>query len=96
MGVDNHKIRNAGSVKFDVEVNQNPLRNTIKNKILLASKQRQSPAIDVCGIGLEDGRIILHNLRYDETVMSFSQEWGPVTSLTFRTGDFNSRELKYI
>jgi 3-deoxy-D-manno-octulosonic-acid transferase len=37
LGVDNHKIRNAGSVKFDVEVNQNPLRNTIKNKILLAA-----------------------------------------------------------
>lgn len=47
---------------------------------------RQAPAIDVCGVGLEDGRIILHNLKYDETVMTFSQEWGPIKSLTFRTG----------
>lgn len=37
------------------------------------------------GVGLENGRIILHNLKYDETIMSFVQEWGPVRSLTFRT-----------
>jgi U3 small nucleolar RNA-associated protein 21 len=47
---------------------------------------KQAPAIDVCGIGLEDGRIILHNLKYDETLMTFLQEWGAVKSLTFRTG----------
>ena len=37
LGIDNHKISNTGSVKFDVEINQNPLRNTIGNKILLAA-----------------------------------------------------------
>ena len=37
MGIHNHKISNTGSVKFDVEIKQNPLRNTIGNKILLAA-----------------------------------------------------------
>ena len=37
LGIDNHKISNTGSVKFDVEINQNPLRNIIGNKILLAA-----------------------------------------------------------
>lgn len=46
---------------------------------------KQAPAIDVAGIGLENGTILLHNLKFDKTIMSFSQEWGPVKSLTFRT-----------
>ena len=46
----------------------------------------QSPAVDVVGIGLESGGVVLHNLRYDETVMRFHQEWGPITGLSFRTG----------
>ena len=46
----------------------------------------QAPAVDVVGIGLQSGKIILHNLKFDETVMSFHQEWGPVIGLTFRTG----------
>lgn len=46
----------------------------------------QSQAVDVVGIGLENGRILLHNLRFDETVMRFQQDWGPVTSIAFRTG----------
>ena len=37
LGIHNHKISNTGSVKFDVEIKQNPLRNTIGNKILLAA-----------------------------------------------------------
>ena len=37
LGIHNHKISNTGSVKFDVEINQNPLRNIIGNKILLAA-----------------------------------------------------------
>lgn len=28
-----------------------------------------SPALDVVGVGLSDGRAIVHNLRYDEQVM---------------------------
>lgn len=46
----------------------------------------KAPAVDVVGIGLQSGKIILHNLKFDETVMSFHQEWGPVIGLTFRTG----------
>ncbi|KNC71582.1 hypothetical protein SARC_15877, partial [Sphaeroforma arctica JP610] len=45
---------------------------------------QQSPAIDVVGVGLEDGRVIIHNLRTDKSVCVFRQEWGPVTSITFR------------
>lgn len=45
----------------------------------------QAPAIDIVGIGLGDGRIILHNLKYNETIIEFKQDWGPVTSLSFRT-----------
>lgn len=47
---------------------------------------RQAPAVDVVGVGLQSGKIILHNLKFDEVVMSFHQDWGPVTALTFRTG----------
>ena len=46
----------------------------------------QSTAIDVVGVGLESGGVVLHNLRYDETLMKFQQEWGPVITLSFRTG----------
>lgn len=46
----------------------------------------QAPAVDVVGVGLQSGKIILHNLKFDEVVMSFHQDWGPVTALTFRTG----------
>lgn len=45
----------------------------------------QAPAIDVVGIGLANGQIKLHNLKYDETVIEFSQDWGLVTSISFRT-----------
>ncbi|XP_076347675.1 WD repeat-containing protein 36 [Tachypleus tridentatus] len=45
----------------------------------------QAPAIDVVGVGLGNGDIIIHNLKYDEVVMKFNQEWGPVTALSFRT-----------
>ena len=45
----------------------------------------QAPAVDVMAIGLASGDIVLHNLKFDETVMKFKQEWGPITALTFRT-----------
>ncbi|XP_063909551.1 WD repeat-containing protein 36 [Zophobas morio] len=45
----------------------------------------QAPAIDVAAIGLANGKIILHNLKFDETVMEFMQDWGLVTSISFRT-----------
>lgn len=45
----------------------------------------QAPAIDVVAIGLSDGRIILHNLKFDETLFELVQDWGSVISISFRT-----------
>ncbi|XP_075229735.1 WD repeat-containing protein 36 [Lycorma delicatula] len=44
----------------------------------------QATAVDVVGVGLSNGRIILHNLKFDETIMSFMQDWGAVTTISFR------------
>ncbi|RWS24154.1 WD-repeat protein-like protein [Leptotrombidium deliense] len=49
----------------------------------------QSPACNVVAIGLENGNIIIHDLKQDETVMNFKQEWGSVSSLSFRTDSPN-------
>ncbi|XP_032426472.1 WD repeat-containing protein 36 [Xiphophorus hellerii] len=46
---------------------------------------QQSPAVDVVGVGTATGRIIIHNIRLDETLMSFTQDWGPISTLAFRT-----------
>jgi len=45
----------------------------------------QAPAIDVVAVGLDSGEVFVHNLKYDETVVKFSQDWGPVTGISFRT-----------
>eukprot|EP01006_Ploeotia_vitrea_P044076 TRINITY_DN66802_c6_g1_i1.p1 TRINITY_DN66802_c6_g1~~TRINITY_DN66802_c6_g1_i1.p1 ORF type:complete len:1154 (+),score=620.96 TRINITY_DN66802_c6_g1_i1:18-3479(+) len=45
----------------------------------------QSPLVDVVAIGRADGSIVVHNLKYDETVTSFLQTDGPVTALSFRS-----------
>ena len=37
-------------------------------------------------IGLSDGRTVIHNIEFDETLMTFRQESGPVTAICFRTG----------
>ncbi|RHY46670.1 hypothetical protein DYB30_005275, partial [Aphanomyces astaci] len=48
----------------------------------------QSPAVDVAAIGLADGRIFVHNLKFDVTLMQFAQPTeGRVTSLSFRNDD---------
>ncbi|GLD95882.1 hypothetical protein PINS_up004560 [Pythium insidiosum] len=46
---------------------------------------QQSPAVDVVGIGLASGRIVMHHLQLDRLVMDFEQEQGRVTALSFRT-----------
>lgn len=56
-------------------------------------KMFQSPAVDVVGVGTATGRIIIHNIRLDETLMSFKQDWGPISSLAFRTGTGGGRPL---
>ncbi|XP_039750603.1 WD repeat-containing protein 36 [Pararge aegeria] len=43
-----------------------------------------APAVDVVAIALANGKIILHNIRYNQVVMEFIHDWGMVTSLTFR------------
>ena len=55
----------------------------------------QAPAKDVVVVGLENGGIVLHNIRVDESCMKFQQDWGPVTTASFRTGEVygNSAEL---
>ncbi|XP_060608574.1 WD repeat-containing protein 36-like isoform X2 [Ruditapes philippinarum] len=45
----------------------------------------QAPAVDVVAIGLANGQIIIHNLKFDETITKFLQDWGPVTTISFRT-----------
>lgn len=45
----------------------------------------QSPASDVLGIGFSNGLIVLMNMKLDIVLFSFSQNGGPVTSLSFRT-----------
>lgn len=45
----------------------------------------QSPAVDVVAVGLASGETVVHNLKFDETLMRFQQDWGPVTAVSFRT-----------
>lgn len=44
----------------------------------------QSPVEDVIGIGLSDGHVYIHNIKYDEVLMKMYQEYGAVTSMSFR------------
>ncbi|KAM4809822.1 WD repeat-containing protein 36 [Rhinophrynus dorsalis] len=46
---------------------------------------QQAPAVDVVAVGLTSGKIILHNIKFDETLMTFQQDWGPITAISFRT-----------
>uniref|UniRef100_A0A8D0HH66 WD repeat domain 36 n=1 Tax=Sphenodon punctatus TaxID=8508 RepID=A0A8D0HH66_SPHPU len=46
---------------------------------------QQAPAVDVVAIGLVTGHIIMHNIKYDEMLMKFQQDWGPITAISFRT-----------
>ncbi|OTF78295.1 WD repeat-containing protein 36-like protein, partial [Euroglyphus maynei] len=47
----------------------------------------QSPALHVVAIGHHSGLIVLHQLQQDITIMKFQQEFGPVTTISFRTDD---------
>uniref|UniRef100_A0A672KXW3 WD repeat-containing protein 36-like n=1 Tax=Sinocyclocheilus grahami TaxID=75366 RepID=A0A672KXW3_SINGR len=70
--VKNHAFFNKRSINSLCNV---PCRNA----------SLQTPAVDVVGVGLASGQIIIHNIRFDETLMKFQQDWGPVTALSFRT-----------
>lgn len=52
----------------------------------------EAPALDIVAIGLDDGRIIIHNIKFDESVLKLQQETGKVTALCFRS-DNNARLL---
>lgn len=45
----------------------------------------QAPAIDVVAVGHASGIIVLHNLKFDESIVTLSQDWGPIASLAFRS-----------
>jgi U3 small nucleolar RNA-associated protein 21 len=45
----------------------------------------QSPAVDVVAVGLMDGRIVVRNIKFDESLFEFTQQDGAVTDLSFRT-----------
>jgi len=40
----------------------------------------------VVAVGLADGRTVIHNIEFDETLMTFKHDYGPVTAISFRTG----------
>ncbi|XP_036341537.1 WD repeat-containing protein 36-like isoform X1 [Rhagoletis pomonella] len=44
-----------------------------------------SPALDVVAVGHQDGTIVLLNLKFDEVLMKFKQDWGQVSQISFRT-----------
>ncbi|KAL7072309.1 hypothetical protein ACQ4LE_008436 [Meloidogyne hapla] len=44
----------------------------------------QSPVIDVVGIGMSNGKILLKNIKFDTLICSFRQT-GKITALAFRT-----------
>lgn len=44
--------------------------------------------MDVVAVGLVSGHIIVHNIKFDESLMKFQQDWGPITAISFRTGKF--------
>jgi len=47
-----------------------------------------SPALDVVAVGCADGTIHIHNVRYDEKIVSFAHSTrGAVTALSFSTGN---------
>lgn len=66
-------------------INNAKLIYTFKSWKASVTCLEQAPAIDVVAVGLSTGRIVLHNLKYDETIMEFNQDWGMVTSISFRT-----------
>lgn len=48
-----------------------------------------SPALDVVAVGCADGKIHVHNIRYDEELVTFTHSTrGAVTALSFSTGDY--------
>ncbi|KAJ8984723.1 hypothetical protein NQ317_004987 [Molorchus minor] len=88
-----HPSTYINKILFATEKGEMQLWNINNAKLIYSFKSwgatitclTQAPAIDVVAVGLNTGRIILHNLKYDETIMEFTQDWGYVSSITFRS-----------
>jgi U3 small nucleolar RNA-associated protein 21 len=48
----------------------------------------QSPAIDVIGVGLSSGDVLIYDIRADELVIKMHMEGGDARALSFRSGMF--------
>ncbi|XP_060525873.1 WD repeat-containing protein 36 [Cylas formicarius] len=87
-----HPSTYINKILFASDKGQMQLWNINKAKMVYCFKQwdtgiscvEQAPALDVVGIGFVDGKIVIHNLKFDETIMEFTQDWGLVTSISFR------------
>ncbi|XP_050316209.1 WD repeat-containing protein 36 [Anthonomus grandis grandis] len=90
-----HPSTYVNKVLFGSDKGQMQLWNLNKAKMVYSFKGwdagisciEQAPALDVVAVGLVNGRIVLHNLKFDETIMEFMQDWGLVTSISFRSDD---------
>ncbi|KAI3945430.1 hypothetical protein MKW92_021987 [Papaver armeniacum] len=53
-----------------------------------------SPALDVVAVGCADGNVHVHNLKYDEELITFTHSTrGAVTALSFRTASSSIRRF---
>ncbi|KAG1680276.1 WD repeat-containing protein 36 [Nymphon striatum] len=66
-------------------IRANKLIYTFKGFMSEVTVLEQTPAEHVVAVGLKNGNIVIHNIQVDETVMCLSQEWGPITSVSFRS-----------
>ncbi|XP_068103463.1 WD repeat-containing protein 36 [Hyperolius riggenbachi] len=66
-------------------VKSNKLLHTFKGWESGITVLQQAPAVDVVAVGLTSGKIVIHNIKFDETLMTFQQDWGPITAISFRT-----------
>ncbi|XP_030894954.1 WD repeat-containing protein 36 isoform X3 [Leptonychotes weddellii] len=66
-------------------VKSNKLLYTFQGWKMGVTALQQAPAVDVVAVGLMSGQVIIHNIKFDETLMKFHQDWGPITSISFRT-----------
>lgn len=73
--------KDAFTVCFDTDIYR-----VVASFFSFLSMFPQAPAVDVIAVGLVSGHIIIHNIKFDETLMKFQQDWGPITAISFRTG----------
>lgn len=72
-----------GSLKI-LNIKDNRLIYTFDGRESRVTALEPSPAIDVIAVGYHDGAVVLLNMKVDEVLMEFKQDWGPVTGISFR------------